>query len=130
MTDYPTNQGNPSGAIPVYLAAGGAAGAVKSLNAVLVTGAGTVLPFVSGQARTGMQVSYTSNPTAVAVDIEGTIDGTNWVVLASYNGGSGGTDANGAIVVTANLPVLKVRANLKTLTGGTAPAVTATLLAA
>ena len=100
-----------------------------SLSAVTSVGAGTALALRGGRGAFGMQVSYTSNPTAVTVTLEGTIDGTNWVTLATYAGGSGGSNVSGDIVFVRDTPVLQIRAHLTTLTGGTTPAVTATLCA-
>jgi hypothetical protein len=109
-----TPQGGPSG---------------LSLSGATAPGAGTAIDLKGARDKIAMQVSYTSNPTAIVVNLEITIDGTNWQQVATFNGGSGGTDATGKIIASVGVPALQARANVTTITGGTSPAVTANIAA-
>ncbi len=99
-----------------------------SLNAVTATGAGDVAA-VGGPAALGgvprklsWEVRVTGAPTAIQVDLEGSLDNTNWYQIDTYN----------VVANTFRQVVDKgakfVRANLITLTAGTAPTVTAKIL--
>ena len=101
--------------------------AFPSLNAAAATGAGTQVDFSRPRQYISMQVSFTSNPSPVKVTLEGTIDGVNWFTLATFDTGASGR--TGDIIDSNTLSVLSARANLITLTGGTTPTVTATILA-
>ena len=57
--------------------------------------------------------------TAWTVLLQGSVDGTNWVTLATH----AHTDGSGAILWTTDKPVPYVRANVTTITGGTSLAV-------
>ena len=61
----------------------------------------------------------TGAPTGVSVTLQGSLDGTNWFILATS------TSTTGDYQSVADKPCHFVRANLGTLTGGTAPTVTA-----
>lgn len=93
------------------------------LNAVTVTGAGggTALPTPCG--RFGMQTKVTGAPTTVSLTLEGSLDGVNWTVLATS------TSTTGDYQAAVDKPVAFIRGNLGTLTGGTAPTVTARVVA-
>jgi hypothetical protein len=93
-----------------------------SLNAATATGAGS--EFTASQAgdtRSGFTwtVVVTGSPTAVVVNLEGSIDGANWFTLDTCNA----TTSEMRHVI--NKDVVSLRANLATLTAGTAPTVTA-----
>jgi|SRR5208282_2093385 len=92
------------------------------------TGEGKVDSFYTARNYISMQVSWTSNPTDVEVELWGSVDGTNFGLLQTFQGGSGGALASGSIIVSAGFPVIAAVANLKTLTGGTSSTVTATIL--
>jgi hypothetical protein len=62
--------------------------------------------------------------TAVTVDIEGSLDDSTWFQLVSHAFSAGEITAEGAMFHLADMPVKYLRANLTTLTGGTAPTVT------
>ena len=95
----------------------------KSLNAVLVTGAGSP---VSCGGRNNISWQYklggTVAATAVSVQLEGRVyPGGDWVPFADNIM----TDVNGAIVPSAFPTSLsEVRLNLTVMTGGTSPSVT------
>jgi hypothetical protein len=91
-----------------------------SLNAATATGAGTSRDLEGLYRYVTMAMSATGSPSTVNIDLEGSHDGTNWVVL------TGAALSQGAVSVNAHL-IRYVRANLKTLTGGSSPTVTATI---
>lgn len=96
--------------------------ALQLLDAATGTGAGTALDLGVARRSFGFQVSHTGDPSAVIVDLEGSIDGSNWFVLGTWDE----TSINsGDIVFVVDKPVTQIRGNLTTLTGGTTPAVTA-----
>ncbi len=117
------SQSNPANATPVYVTSG--KGPTKSLDAVGATGDGTTVTFFSPQSAIAMQVSWTSNPSAVVATLLGSLDGTNFITLATFDTGAG--DTNGGIKFSTGKPVIAVKAHLTTLTGGTTPKVTATI---
>ena len=94
-----------------------------SLNAVTATGAG-IAHGVGNRTKLSYQVKTTGSPTSWSVDLEGTIDGTNWVVMDTL----ASTDAT-MIKTPINAGLFLVRLNLTALVGGTNPTVTGTVLA-
>jgi hypothetical protein len=92
-----------------------------SLNAVTATGAGQEFNGPAGMLNGfTWSVVVTGSPTACVVNLEGSInDGTNWFTLDT----SSATTSEMRHVV--NKDVQLIRANLATLTAGTAPTVTA-----
>ncbi len=99
-----------------------------SLNAATAVGAGDVAA-IGGPAALGgvprkiaWEVRVTGAPTAMQVDLEGSLDNSNWYQIDTYN-----TVANTLREVTQRgAKFLRVR--LVTLTGGTSPTVTARLM--
>lgn len=91
-----------------------------SLDAATATGPGASRDLESLFRVITMAMSTTGSPSTVAIDLEGSHDGTNWFQLI------GGTPSQGAVSIGTHL-VRHVRANLKTLTGGSSPTVTATI---
>lgn len=96
-----------------------------SLNAVAGVVAGSQIDFSRPRRNISMQVVFTSDPT-VKVSLEGTIDGVNWFILASFDTDTG--NINKDIISADFVYVISARANLITLSGGTSPTVTATVL--
>lgn len=102
----------------------------KALNAVTATGAGAWNRLGSARSLHSMQVTVTGAPSALLVDLEGTstVDGngdpTLPARLATWDL-AGGPNASGDYVVASNAPVEFIRANVRTLTGGTSPTITA-----
>lgn len=95
----------------------------KLLDAVTATGAGAA--FSVPEKPTGgqfgaftWQIIITGAPTSITVNLEGSLDGTNWFQLDTYTG-----SAN-AMQHVVNKPVAYLRGNLVTLTGGSSPTVT------
>jgi hypothetical protein len=97
-----------------------------SLAAVTATGAGTI--FNNGAPRTAasMQVSVTGAPSTWNVNLEGSVDGTNFFTLASVTQATTGSVAS-SINVHA---MVAVRANLTAFSGGTSPTFTAVVAVA
>jgi len=99
--------------------------AVKLLDAVTATGAGTTWPVRMKPRNHTVQVTITGVPTAVTIDLEGSLDDTTWVSLASHIMSAGELTATAAMFHVVDKPVRYVRLNLILLTAGTAPTVTA-----
>lgn len=99
-----------------------------SLNAAVVIGLGSVIHLGAPRDDHTMQVTWTSNPSAVKVYLWGSHDGTNFgtVPLAVFDSAVGPL-ASGDSVSVAEASFTHVMAELVTLTGGTAPAVTASI---
>ena len=101
--------------------------AVLLLNAATATGAGPVitrrdLPSIhTVQATMGGTVVAT----AVVLDLEGSLDNSTWFSITSYTFDAADITAEAAMFHQANKPVRFIRLNLTTLTGGTAPTITA-----
>lgn len=70
-----------------------------------------------------IQVVVTGSPTTISVTVQGSLDGANWVNLGSAITAAG-------LTFIADSPVLYLRTVLGTLTGGTNPTVTVTVLSA
>lgn len=92
------------------------------LNAVLVTGAGASnnLKFLCSQMS--WEIVIIGAPTAVQVDLEGSINNSTWYSLDSS------TTLTSEMRHVVNKPVNFIRGNLITLTAGTAPTVTVRFL--
>ena len=98
--------------------------ALTLLSAVTATGAGNSKDIGHIITNHVIQATITGAPTAVTVDLEGSIDGANFASIDSHVFTAGELTATHALVTLVDLPVTFVRANLTTLTGGTAPTVT------
>lgn len=90
-----------------------------ALAAVTANGSSTAIDLVTPYRTHTLQTVVTGAPTSLSVTLEGSLNGTNWVVLATSTSTTG--DAQFAV----DKPVRYVRATLSALTGGTAPTVTA-----
>lgn len=94
----------------------------KSLSGATAAGPGTALMFDSPRhfGLVSLQTIFTGLPSFVQVSLEGTLDGTTWGALFATN------PSNSGDIVQNNMPpVMGVRINLVTLTGGTSPIVDA-----
>lgn len=97
--------------------------ALTGLSAATATGAGAVFNLMLCHGNFTMAVTVTGAPASCAVQLQGSLDNTNW-----YNMGSATSNTSGTAVVNAtNMPAQYVRANLTTLSGGTSPTVTAVI---
>ena len=86
----------------------------KLLDAAAATGTSSSIELTS--VNYAVQVVATGSPTGITVDLEGSLDGTNFLEI--------GTISAAGIFFVTDSPVKHVRANLTALTGGTAPTVT------
>ncbi len=99
--------------------------AITFLNAVTSTGVSDIkqLPFLVEKHT--VQVTITGAPSAVTVDLEGSLDGETFFVLSTHPFTGGELTATAAMFHTVDKPVTYIRLNLLTLTAGTSPTVTA-----
>lgn len=100
-----------------------------SLNAVTATGAGTAVPLGPNCVAIGIRTRTTGTPATVSMTLEYSPDGgTTWI-----NSGLAAMTTVTPAFYTAATPippaVTHARINLGTLTGGTAPTVTAEIVA-
>lgn len=100
----------------------------KLLDAVTVTGVGSSS---TASAEVGqlikdhtVSVTTTGSPTAVTMDLEGSLDDVTFFSLASHVFTAAEITAGNAMFHVVNKPVRFVQLNLTTLTGGTSPTVT------
>lgn len=99
--------------------------AVKLLDAVTSTGVSSSWPLRMGVKEHTVQATFTGDPTAVTILLEGSLDEQTWYQLAVHNAiGDDLTNQQTMFHVTSKL-VNAIRINLSTLTGGTSPTVTA-----
>lgn len=89
-----------------------------SLYAATTVSAGLTINYQFAYPSHTMVVTTTGAPTTIAVNLEGSHDGVTWQVL--------GTQATAGSLSVLGV-FTYVRANLTTLTGGTAPTITATI---
>lgn len=94
------------------------------LSAVAATGVGSGYMCGGGIESHTMQATITGAPTAVTVDLQGSVDGDVWFQLDTHAFSAGELTATGAMWHIVNKVVKYVRANLATLTAGTSPTVT------
>lgn len=100
-----------------------------SLNNATTTGPGATIDLVTPRRSVRMATTVTGSPSTVAVNLEGSLDGTTWTVLGTSTGSAVVNNLPGGpytdTVASVGPEVRYVRANLVTLTGGTAPTVSA-----
>jgi hypothetical protein len=95
-------------------------GPTASLSAATATGPGTVVDLGVVRSSHTMQTTVSGAPATVSVNLEGSLAAAGpWAVLANS------TSTTGDVQTASGKAVRYVRANLVTLTGGTAPTVTA-----
>lgn len=71
-----------------------------------------------------VQIEVTGSPTAVTVDLEGSLDDGFWTALGTIPLSAQDITDGGSVTHLLNKPIRFVRANLTELTGGTSPTVT------
>lgn len=98
--------------------------AVKLLDAATATGASPTFAVRMQPRNHTVQFTITGAPTAVTVDLEGSLDNKTWVSLASHVVSAAELTAAKAMFHVFDKSVRFVRTNLVLLTGGTAPTVT------
>lgn len=98
--------------------------AVKLLDAATATGASATWAVRMKPRNHTVQITITGAPTAVTVDLEGSLDNTTWVSLASHIMSAAELTATEAMFHVYDKTVRYARVNLVTLTAGTNPTVT------
>lgn len=88
------------------------------LNKAAATGAGSAVDLGFARGTFTTQTVVTGAPASVSCKLQGSLDGTNWSDLTTS------TSTTGDQQYAVDKPQKYVRANLGTLTGGTAPTVT------
>lgn len=68
-------------------------------------------------------ISVTGSPTSAKVNLEGSINGSDWVIIGSHNLSQAELDANYALFTVRGVDVAYVRGNLVVLGGGSSPSV-------
>ena len=97
--------------------------AVKLLDAATTTGASPRWN-ASGSIYHTVQVNITGSPTAVTVDLEGSLDDNTYFTLASHSMTSSELTASAAMFHVETKRVHYIKTNVTTLTGGSSPTVT------
>ena len=92
------------------------------MNAKATTGDGTVVRLQNPYTNHTWVTVVTGGPSATSITLQGSIDGTNWAVLDTT------TTTTAEMRHIIYKPVLWIKANVGTLTSGTSPTVTVTLL--
>jgi hypothetical protein len=90
-----------------------------SLVAATATGAGATFDTGTIVATGVIQTIVTGSPSAVSCTLQASLNGSTWVTVATS------TSTTGDFQYAVDKPARYFRANLGTLTGGTAPTVTA-----
>lgn len=98
--------------------------AITFLDAATSTGASNIKRLAFLVSHHTVQVTITGAPTAVTVDLEGSIDGVTFFSLATHAFTAGELTATKAMFHVIDKPVSYVRSNLTVLTAGTSPTVT------
>lgn len=99
--------------------------AFRILDAATATGASNSQTFTKLIKDHTIQVSITGAPTAVEIDLEGSLDNISFFTLGQMVFDAGDLTALGAMLHVPSSVVRFVRVNLTTLTGGSSPTVTA-----
>lgn len=99
-----------------------------ALNAATADGNGTAIDYTTSRRTFGMQYILAGdvNFTGGTVNLQGSLDGTNYFTIATL---TIGTDASGKIVFAVDKPARYVRVNAASLAGGTNPTVSAYVVA-
>jgi hypothetical protein len=101
-------------------------GVINFMNAQASTGVGSTISLTRQGVKTHtVQVFITGGPSDVVIELQGSIDGSNWFTLAEHTFSAAELSASQAMFHVTGRLVHHVRPNLTTLTGGTSPAVTA-----
>lgn len=99
--------------------------AFKFLDAVTSTGTSLSMPVRKIIKDHTVQATITGAPTAVTVDLEGSLNDTEWFVLGTHPFTAGELTDTQAMFHVVDKSVRYVRLNLAVLTGGSSPTVTA-----
>lgn len=96
---------------------------VAVLNAVTTTGVSSIIlqptsSVAGGPILITWQTSTTGSPTGVSCTLQGSLDGVNWATIDTT------TSTSGELRFVTNSPVVYIRLNLGTFSGGTVPTFT------
>lgn len=98
--------------------------AFKLLNSVTLIGESNSIPFRKITKGHTIQIDITGAPTAITVDLEGSLNNTTWAVLITSPMSAAELTAAVSLSHIEDKPVRYIRVNLTTLTGGSSPTVT------
>lgn len=98
-----------------------------ALDAVTGTGASAPI-WALGLTRWMVHVDLTGSPTSFQVDLEGSVDGTTWSDMASSSSTSSTSEFGYAPAGTSFRAYPYVRVNINTLSGGSSPTATVTII--
>lgn len=98
--------------------------AVQLLNAATSTGTSNSWTIRRGAIEHTVQATVTGSPTAVQIDLEGSLDGTTWYKLAAHNFSAGDISNQNTMFHVSSKMVTYVRVNVISLTGGSSPTIT------
>src|SRR4051812_42081616 len=87
-----------------------------SLSGATGTGTGSAILFSRPRSNISMQTVLTGTPDVAVCTLEGTVDGADWMTLATFDLSQG--NANKDIISVSAVYVLQARANLTSLSGG------------
>ena len=105
---------DPNSPTVLLAAATGTGAGATFANALTPGGAGVLQDFA-------WQVAVTGSPSGISTTLQGSLDGATWLTLDTS------TNTSGELRAISGKPVTFLRANVGTLTGGTAPTVTVTI---
>ncbi len=99
----------------------------KSLDAATTTGPGLALEFDTPKSIFSLKIMTTGSPT-FNINLEGSLDGVNWDTLLAHQT-TGLFPTWSPVGLSGGTPLMAIRANLTSLSGGTSPTVTAIIAA-
>ena len=93
--------------------------AIRLLNSVTTTGVGSSYSVRKGILDHTVQATWTGNPTAVRINLEGSLDNSTFYQLATHNCQPEEITNQSTMFHVTSKMVDFVRLNLETFTGGT-----------
>ncbi|PCJ39130.1 MAG: hypothetical protein COA71_14535 [SAR86 cluster bacterium] len=99
--------------------------AFKLLGAVTSTGVSVSKDLGKVVSHHTVQITTTGDPTAVTVDLEASLDNETFIQIGTHPFPAEDITAGNAMFHVIDKPVQFIQLNLTTLTGGTAPTVSA-----
>jgi hypothetical protein len=96
--------------------------AKKALDAITADGSGVATYLGYSAKNWALQVKHTGTPTGGTVVLSTSLNGVDFVTLATW---TIGTDVNGTIIYAVDKPATFYKVTLANLLGGTSPTVSA-----
>lgn len=93
--------------------------AFKLLDAAAATGTSDSITLRKIPSKYSMQLIVTGSPTTLVVDLEGSLNGTDFIAVVQST-----ATASGSMTFNVDEPIRYVRANVTAISGGTTPTVT------